>query len=102
MPRLTIYHALDSISQMGYMEVNEQANVASARPNVREQFRLVNRVDGFYALDLDHDGTVDDKIHPIAEVDSFAVIDHWQADLLSHCETLLAEFVREACFVSAF
>lgn len=68
---------------MGYMEVNEQANVASAQPNVRQQLRPVNRVDGFHTLDLDHDGTVDDKIHPIAQVDSFAVIDYWQCDLLS-------------------
>ena len=46
---------------MGYMEVNEQANVASAQPNVREQLRLVNRVDPFHTLDLDYNGPVDDK-----------------------------------------
>ena len=90
MPFVAIYHSLDSISQMGYMEVNEQANVASAQPNVREQLRLVNWVDGFYTLDLDHDGPVDDKIHAIAQVNSFTIIDHWQSHLLSDGETLLA------------
>ena len=90
MPFGAIYHSLDSISQMGYMEVNQQTYVASAQPNVREQLRLVNRIDGFDTLDLDHDRTVDDKIHSIAQVDSFAVIDHWQSHLLSDGETLLA------------
>jgi hypothetical protein len=87
---VAIYHSLDSISPMGYMEVNEQANVASAQPNVREQLRLVNRVDPFHTLDLDYNGPVDDKIHSIARVDSFAVIDHWQSHLLSDGETLVA------------
>jgi len=44
----------------GYVEVDEQTYVAAAEPNVRQQLGLMNRIDGFHALDLDDNSVFDD------------------------------------------
>ena len=86
---------------MGYMEVDQQANVSSTQSNIGEQLRLVDGIDGFDALYLDNDDSFDNQIDTIAKFDPLAVIDHWQADLLSNFQSLFAELVCKAGLVSA-
>jgi len=61
--------------------------------------RLVDGIDGFDALDLDHHEVFYNQIDAIAEFDLLTVIDDWQSHLLCDSKVLFAEFVCKVGFV---
>ena len=54
---------MDAILQHRDVEVDEQAEVEAAKPQVGEELGLVERVEGVDGLDLNHHPPVDHKVH---------------------------------------
>jgi hypothetical protein len=54
-PVPAVHHALDSVFQVGDVEVDQQTDVFLTEAQIRKQLGLVDGMDGFDTLDLDYD-----------------------------------------------
>ena len=66
---------------MAYVEVDQKTDCDATQSHVGQQLRFVDGMNGFHALHFDNDPVLDYEIHPLAEFNRLATIDHWQAHL---------------------
>ena len=101
-PIFSIDHSLDTIPQMHHVKIDQQTYTLSAKPQVRQQLGLVNRIDRANRLDFDNDGILDYHVDPISKIDSLSVIDDRQADLTGDPKFLFSKLMQKAGVISAF
>jgi len=59
-------------------------------------------IDRVYTLNLDNYEVFNNQVDAVAEINSFAIEDNWQSDLLGDSKTPFAKFMSKAGFVGAF
>lgn len=101
-PVITINHALDSISKVDDIEIDEQSDLPFAQAHIGEQLSLVDGIDGFNALHLDNHSIGDDQINAITEIDVLSIVDDWQSDLTGNRDALFPKLVQQAGMICAF
>jgi hypothetical protein len=93
LPVVPVNHALDTVSKMDNVEIDQQSDFTTAQPHVLQELCLVYGIDRFHAFDLDNHEIVNDEVNSISEVDLLAIVEHWQSDLTGDRESLLSKFV---------
>ena len=96
------YHSFDSISQVGNVEVDQQADVNSAEAHVGQELCLMNRMDRVNAFNLDNHGVFNHEVHPKPQFDLLAFIDDRQADLRGYPQSTCSEFMCQARLIDTF
>ena len=63
------------------MEIDQQAQPLSSKPEIREKLGLVNRQNSFDGLKFDDNFILDEKIEPITKVNAHSIVGHEQRKL---------------------
>ena len=79
---------------MDYVEIDQQADLPPTKSHVRQQLRLVNRIDRLSALDLDDHDIANDQVNAIPEIDLLTVVNNRQSDLASDRKPLFSKFMQ--------
>jgi hypothetical protein len=101
LPAVSVDHALNSVPQVGDVEINQQADSDAAQSQVRQKLRLMNWMDCFDALHFDDNQILDDQVDPVAQFDFFSVENHRQPDLAGDCKSAFPKFMSKTSLVGA-
>jgi hypothetical protein len=94
-------HSLDSVPQLGEVEIDEKPNAHTAQPPIGQQLSLMYRMDCFNAFHFDDNECLDDQVDAISEFDPLAVVNHRKPDLAGDDETSFSKLMRQASLVGA-
>ncbi len=73
--------------------VHEEPSLRTSQAHVRQELRLVGRKQLVDALDLDHDLSFDDDVHPVATIELDALLRYGERPLPLEGEFPETEFV---------
>jgi hypothetical protein len=99
---IPIHDSLDTLPQMGNVEVDQKAHRAAAQLQIRDQPGRVEGQQLFNRLDLDDDAVFDQEVDSIASLEGLTAIDNREANLVFHVQATQSEFVQETGGVGAF
>ncbi len=102
LPIVAVHHTLDSVTQVGYVEVDEKTYPDSAQPQIRKKLGMVDRMDCFDRLHFYDYQIFYQQVDAITEFNLFTVEDHWQTDLAGNAETAFFQIVGETALICAF
>ena len=91
-----------SISQNGRIEIHEQTDGQSRKPQVRDHLRFVNRQQAFDRFELEQDAFFDDQIEPITAIKSHSLVVDGKRSLLFELEPALGQLGAYTCLVGGF
>jgi hypothetical protein len=95
LPIFSIHHALDSVAQVEYVKIDQQAYADAAESHVGQELGVVNWVDRFDGFYFHDDEIFDHQVDAITEFDFLAVVEYRQPDLDTDRESALFEFMRK-------
>ncbi len=70
-----VHYSYNALSHNRDIEIQEQAQIKSRQPEVRQHLRFMDRLDGIARFQLEDDGILNDQVQPVSAVKSFALID---------------------------
>jgi hypothetical protein len=71
----------DAVFQAINVEIDQQAQPLSSKPEIREKLGLVNRQNSFDVLKFDDNFILDEKIERITKVNAHSIVGHGQRKL---------------------
>ena len=81
------------------MKVNQQPHAEIKQPQMRQNLGKADRMQCFFAFDLDYDLVVDEQVRAKTALQFDPVVDDWNRLLASNAKSDLFEFVSQTAFV---
>jgi hypothetical protein len=99
---VSIHDATNTLAQVGYVEVDQQADLATTQLQIRKQLGSVEWEQFFNCLDLDDDAVFDEKIHAITRIELYSLVNNRKPHLVPEMQAVDSELIVKARLVGAF
>jgi hypothetical protein len=70
-----VHYSYDALSHKRDIEIQEETQIKSRQPEIRQHLRFMDRLDGVARFQLEDDGILDNQVQPVPALKSFALID---------------------------
>ena len=95
-------NALDAILQHAHVEVDQQAEPAAGKFEVRDQLGLVNGMELIHGFQFQDDKIRDQEIEAVAAIHLDPTVDNWLLFLSFDFQAAIEQFKLQARLVSRF
>src|SRR6266481_589690 len=84
------------------LKFSNKADPYTAKLQISEHLRFVNRQQPFYRLQFDNNLILNHHIHPIAAIEANGFVNYWQCHLSAKGQAALLDLIAQAFFISRF
>ncbi len=90
----------DAVFQEGYIEIDEQRQLASRKPQVRQRLGLMDWRQSIDELDLYNYRLLHQQIHSVTTFELDLFVNEWHGFLLFDDKSSFSQFVGQTCHIS--